>query len=265
MTVTLTKDHFTEVRGSFADAILSAAAATPVQIAALDRATESRFNVYRNNVVFGLINALGARYPVVRRMLWEETFNTVARAYISVAPPCSPVLLEYGQGFPDFLRALGEGTARHYVADIAELESARVCAYHAGDAAPVDHGGFASLEPTQFAAMRLRLHPSVKLLRSHFPVVTAWASQQPGEDATIREWKQEAALIARPYEEVEVRRLPPGGYEFLAALLTGDMIAAAASRAEAEAAGFDLAQCLAVLITSNIVVAFVAEGSISAI
>lgn len=255
-------NHFAQFQGAFADAILSATAPIAAQLGAPDRrATESRFDVYRNNVVLSLINALAARYPAVRRMLWEETFNAVARAYILVAPPRSPVLLEYGQGFPVFLRSFGEGAARDYVADVAELESARVRAYHAGDATPIGAMTFANLQPVRFASMQLRLHPSVSLLKSRFPVVSAWASQQPGEDAIIREWKPESALIARPYADVEVRRLPEGSYEFLSALLGGATVAAAASCAQAEVAAFDLAPCLTVLITSDIVVELLSEDS----
>src|SRR5207248_3064950 len=124
-------------------------------------AAESRFGVYRNNVIASLTRAVAARYPVVRRLLWDESFDAIARLYVTAEPPRSPVLLEYGDGFPRFIRGLGEGASLRYVADIAALESARRHAYHAADAAPMGREVFAGLAPEPFVRLRLALHPSV--------------------------------------------------------------------------------------------------------
>src|SRR5262245_45889503 len=115
---------------TFADAILAGEAPPPPDLAGpTPTAIASRFGVYRNNVIFSLTNALAARYPVIRRLLWDDAFDAVARAYVKRHPPRSPVLLEYGQAFPEFLRYVGAAAAGAYLADIAELESARVRAY----------------------------------------------------------------------------------------------------------------------------------------
>ena len=57
--------------------------------------------------------------------------------YVTSEPPRSPVLLEYGDSFPQFLRNIGQGAAADYLADVAELEAARTRAYHAADATPL--------------------------------------------------------------------------------------------------------------------------------
>jgi hypothetical protein len=49
-------------------------------------------------------------------------------------------------------------------------------------------------------------------------------------------------LVARPFLEVEVRRLPPGGYAFLCALSEGKNVARAAEIATEVAAKFDVVQ-----------------------
>lgn len=240
---------------AIARAVLAPDRPVPRQIATHGRvATATRFDVYRNNVVLSLINALGARYPVVRRLLWDDAFSTLARLFISASPPRSPVLLEYGQDFPDFIRKICEAPSRDYVADIAELESARVRAYHAADAQPLPPAAFAALDPADLAGMRIALHPSVTLLRSSCPIVTVWESQQAGNDGFVREWRPEAALIARPLSDVEIWRLPEGGYEWLTALSNGGTMAGATECATAARANFDLAGCLTLLIGSGIAV-----------
>src|SRR6266568_4487709 len=63
-----------------------------------------RFAVYRNNVVAGLIDTLKATFPAVCRIVGAEFFRVMARTYVSAEPPGSPILLDYGASFPDFVR-----------------------------------------------------------------------------------------------------------------------------------------------------------------
>lgn len=241
----------------FAEAIFSDDAPIPSTIrTATGPASASRFGVYRNNVMASLIKALAARYPVVRRLLWDDSFNHVARLYVTSEPPRSPVLFEFGETFPRFLRRIGQGTAVDYVADIAELEAARTRAYHAADEEPVGKDAFARLPADQFAKMRIKLHPSMALLKSRYPIVSIWESNVDARDNTVREWKQESALVARPRLHVEVRRLSAGDHEFLSALLQGQTVGAAVAYAASNVDGFDLSECLATLISSAIVVGF---------
>ena len=248
---------FAEIQGTFAAAILSDAAPIPAAIReASSEIAASRFGVYRNNVIAGLMNAVAARYPVVRKLLWEDSFRTVARQYVTTEPPKSPVLIEYGESFPKFLRNIGQGTAVDYLADIAELEAARARAYHAADARPVGRDAFAALAPDRLADLRVKLHPSVTLLKSRFPIVSIWEANHCDGDTTIKEWKQESALVARPGLQVEVWRLTNAEHAFFAALSDGQTVAAAVERATARTNHFDLAAALTTLVAANVVVGF---------
>jgi hypothetical protein len=240
---------------AFANAIFFDDAPIPETVrAASGSAHASRFGVYRNNVMAGLINAIAARYPVARRLLWDDAFNRVASLYVMTEPPRSPVLLEYGDGFPQFLRNIGQAASADYLADVAELEAARVRAYHAADATPLSRGTLAALSPDGLADMRLRLHPSVTLIKSRFPVVSIWEANCQANDNMLATWRPECALVARPHLQVEVRRLTPGVHEFFEALANGHSIGEAIERGSASTPDFDLAECFNILIASEIVV-----------
>jgi hypothetical protein len=62
-----------------------------------------RFAVYRNNVAVGLIGALEARYPVSRRIAGDDLFRAMARAFARARKPRSPVMIAYGEEFPEFV------------------------------------------------------------------------------------------------------------------------------------------------------------------
>jgi hypothetical protein len=242
----------------FAEAILFDDAPIPATVrSASGPAYASRFGVYRNNVIAGLINAVAARYPVVRKLLWDDAFNRAAHLYVTSEPPRSPVMSEYGDSFPRFLRNIGQCVASDYLADVAELEAARTRAYHSADATPLPRDAFAVLAPEDLPDLRLKLHPSVGLLKSRFPVVSIWQANRQDHDSndnTISIWKAECALIARPHWQVEVRALSAGAYAFIAALAEGCRVGSAIARGTVSAPDFDLGECFNTLVAAEIVI-----------
>lgn len=216
----------------------------------------ARQAVHRNSAMASVINVLAARFPVVCRMVGEEVFRDIARRYIVSEPLRSAMVLQYGETFPRFLRSLGCQVSISYLADIAELEMARVRAWHAAEATPVDSARLATLPQDRLLKLRVRFHPSVSILSSRFPIVSVWQENQPGDEGGVQRWCGEAALVARPLSEVEVSRLLPGGFGFLRSLAQGERLLEAMRCGLAEAADFDLAANLTTIIRANVVVGF---------
>jgi hypothetical protein len=255
-------EAFAELQQSFAATVLGLPIELPISLrAATPGRAESGLAVNRNNVMSSLIKVVTARFPVVRRLLGEESFLESIRRFIIAEPPRSPLLLDYGNGFPQFLRRLGEDAGIAYIADIADLEIARGKAYHAADAVPLPPQAFAAIPAEQLAGLRLSLHPSMSLLQSQFPVVSIWHANQEAGDVALRQWRPETALIARPALEVEIWNLPPGGFAFLTALSRGATMAEAVEAAADAAVDFDLAVNLALMIQARIVTGLVEDDA----
>jgi len=251
-----------QLQRAFAEALLSDDALIPSTIrSASGPAHASRFGVYRNNVIAGLINALAARYPVTRKLLWDDAFRHVARLYVTAEPPRSPVLLEYGDGFPQFLRNIGQSVASDYLADVAELEAARTRAYHATDATLLPGEAFAAIVSEDLPNLRLTLHPSTILLKSRFPVVSIWEACRFENDNMISRWKPECALVARPHLQVEVRALSESAHAFMTALAEGRSLGSATAEAAEGHDDFDLADCFNALISAGIATGLELSGS----
>ena len=99
------------------------------------------------------------------------------------------------------------------------------------------------------------MHPSVCLVQSRFPIVTAWENNQINSgDGMIERWAAEAAIVARPFLDVEVRRLPPGGYAFLRALSEGETVATAVGIATEVAPKFDVVSSLRLIDDAKVIV-----------
>jgi hypothetical protein len=179
---------------------------------------------------------LATCYPVVRRLVGEDSFEVVRHRFAGEAPHGFDLFWE---AFPDFLRSQGNSASFDYLADIARLELACIKARMAAAVRPVSVGRLASLMTGCPEHLYVTLHPSVHLATSRFPIVSIWKSNQPDCDGMIERWGAEAALVARPFRTVEVRRLPPGGHAFIQALAQRQTVSAAVAAACAVVSGFD--------------------------
>jgi hypothetical protein len=245
-----------ELQRNFAAAILTAREAVPAVLTRKSGGTpRRRFGIYRNNVYASLMDVMQARFPVVSRLVGDEFFRAMARIYVEKEPPRSAVLLRYGASFPSFVASFSPAGSVPYLADIAALEWAWHAAYHAADAAPLALDELASVADRAGDAV-LKLHPSLGLVSSDFPIVTIYELHAETSDPpqTKLEAEAEDALVLRPDLDVEIRRLPQGAVTFIETLRSGKSIGQAAAAAVDSAAEFDLEANLAGLMTSGAIV-----------
>lgn len=250
------------IQSAFAARLFEATPA-PTGLMAWNAATpECRYDVYRNNVTASLTNALASRFPAAERIVGSEFFRAMAQAFIRRHPPRSPLLLAYGDDFPDFAAAFEPAGELAYLPDVMRLETARGRAYHAADAVPLDPQSLTAVDPSRLGSLTFTPHPSLSLLSSSHPVVTIWA-MNVGESspAPINDWRGEDAVIVRPHMVVDVVPLMPGGVAFFRRLADGVTLAGAAEAAMAADTRFDLSTNLAVLLRSGAFTAFKQENA----
>lgn len=184
-----------------------------------------RFGVYRNNVAVGLRDALAATYPVVAALVGDDFFRDMAGTYARQSPPETPVLLDYGESFGDFLSDFEATRALPYLADVARLEWVWNRAYHAADATPMEIDVLAGMAPSALDDLRLLFHPSLRLLSSPWPVVSIWQAHQGDDPATALAALPETgerAMVLRPELEVFVRSLDLSAFTLVSDLARGE-------------------------------------------
>jgi len=199
------------------------------------------------------IDVLSSLFPVVRKLLGDESFVMLASEFVNAGQAISaaPWLDEE---FPRFLRAFGRGASIEYLADIAELEKARAKATRFTGISSLSRLRLSSVLRHPIDTMRFEFHPSISLIRSRFPVVTIWELNQADEECGLEHWGAESALIAGCFRGAEVWRLSPGGFAFLGALLGGATWAAAIEVASGCDRCFDLSASSTLLIDADIVI-----------
>jgi hypothetical protein len=211
------------MEAAFAAALLDPDAAVPPGIVdPLGRPSPRRFSVYRNNVASSLTRALEAAFPTVRKLVGDEFFAAMAGVFLRAHPPTSRIMMLYGDDLPGWLEQFPPVAHLGYLPDVARLDQAMRESYHAADSDPLPEAGFQRLVAGDMAGLRLRLAPSLRLVRSRWPVQSIWAATveagpppQPGA---------EAALVLRPHYDPRPHRLSDADGAFVAALLRGQTL-----------------------------------------
>ncbi len=234
---------------SFGDALLDPEQPVPAILTTSRGDNDAvRFAVYRNNVFVGLTRALAQRFPVTQRLVGEEFFSGMARAYLLRHKPSSPLMFNYGDDFPDFIHCFAPARSLAYLPDMARLEAAWSRAYHAADAAPLNPTTLGSIRPEILLSSRFVPHPAARLIRSLHPVGSIWSAHQGRIVLPPAEWAAETVLVVRPEMTVFVHLLPSRDVSFASALLSGVALGVAASEANDAEENFDFGTALVGLV-----------------
>lgn len=217
-----------------------------------DRALEA-MAVYRNTAVKGRIDALEANYPTLLQMVGEDWFRAAARVFVEDQPGDSPVLVDYGAGFADWLSRFEPAREMAYLAPCARLDRAWTQAHLAEDAAPFETRAAAALGPA-LAGATAGLHPSAQLFWFDWTAPSLWlAHRYPSADAQLV-WRAEAEglLVHRPGAEVQARRLSRAEWVFLDACRLNRPFGVAAAAAQGAEPGVDLSALFAGLVALGV-------------
>ncbi len=211
------------------------------------RAARRRFDVYRNNVVVSLRDAMHVAFPVIAKLLGKQNMDALAGLFLRAHPPTTPLLMHYGTAFPAFLADTEQLAHLGYLPDVARLELAIRRSYHSADAIALEPQVLARLSPVALMRATVTLAPAVQLIRSAWPILDIWRFNTQGGAPKPRAVAQDV-LIPRPAFDPVPHLLPDGGAEWVLGLMRGLSIGAAYDAALAQTADFDLTTTLTLLV-----------------
>jgi uncharacterized protein (UPF0276 family) len=188
-----------------------------------------RLGIYRGNLTSAWRRALASAYPVLRRLLGDGRFDSLARAYGLASPARDPDLNRFGAGLADLL---GGDENRPWLPDLARLEWAVHTSWYAPDAQAAPDADLravlAALRPEQFEASRAILHPSLQLHASGWAMAAFWLAQQGGAEVSGEPQPRPGhALVLRARWQVAVREIGAAEHAALLRLANGESFGAA--------------------------------------
>lgn len=209
----------------------------------------ARFDVYRNNVVLSLSDALATAFPLVRKLLGGPTFEKLASVFVRQHPPTSPLMMFYGAEMPDFLSEFQPLTHVGYLSDCARLDLAQRHAYHAADTLPFQVDVLQRAE-TEAEDIYLSLAPATTIIRSPWPLYDIWRFNTQPDAPKPRAGAQDV-LVTRPQFDPEIHLLPDGGATWLQLLHDKTEFGQAYEDTLEMHPSFDLAEALGLIVASG--------------
>lgn len=221
-------------------------------------ARQPGFAVYRNTVWRGWIDALIGNFPAVARLTGEAWIAGAARAYAAVQPPRTPILADYGDTFPAFLRDFPPAAALPFLHGAALLDRAWSRAHLAADDGVASLDDLAALTPESMATRGARLHASHSLYLFPATLPDLWLASRDDLDGGVLalEDRGQGVLIVRPADTVAVMLLTPAAHRFAARLDAGGSLLAAAVASAGDDPAFDPGQTLHALVAMGALAAF---------
>lgn len=201
------------------------------------RGAGKRFDVYRNNVVVSLTEALITGFPTIYSLLGDAFFRAMAAIYVRQHPPSSPLMMYYGEALPAFLSSFPPVAHLPYLSDVAAVDLALRRAYHAKDVKTLDAASLAAMDPDRIEAQKFILAPAVAIIRSPYPIHSIRARTTGGPKPPAQ---AQDVVIARPDFDPTFDLLSPGMAVALMAFAKGALLSEALEQAQAEAPAFDL-------------------------
>ncbi len=252
----------------FTKSVLHAGAEVPSMLSAVGQNfQDERFNIYRNNIFAGLVQAIADGYPVIRRLVGDDFFRAMALEYARNSLPTSPVMMTYGASFAEFLESFEPVASLPYLPDVARLEWLYSECFHEKDSAPVTMEQVLEEAGGDIDSLVLRYHPALRLLGSRFAVLSLWNAHR--EDIADDQVEMpdidagEEILLTRPGIGVELRWLETGGLGFVRSLQQGETLGNAAEKVMQQYPDFDLQKMLVVLFESGAITGFSMQDSSS--
>jgi len=198
------------------------------EIAAPPGERAERFAVYRNTFLGTLTNALRLNFPAVERLVGRDFFEGAAGCFAITHPPSGTYLNEFGAAFPGFLGSLASAAPLAYLPGVARLDWAFSQAICAPDVAAVD---LAALALSGSDNVRLRLHPSLRLLSESLPVDDIWRAVLADDDEALAAIDlvsgRRFLLVERLDMSARVERIDEADWTLLAMLQEGVALGAA--------------------------------------
>lgn len=212
--------------------------------------------VYRNNVRAAFLRTLRDTFPVVHRLVGEEFFRRLGHEYFHAHPPSQPLASRYGDSFPSFLASFEAASGLPYLPDTARLELAWLGAYHAAEAGLLETGEFLGLLTDDPGIVRVVLHPSVRLVKSQFPVHTIWLHNKSQRvDKLKLPTAGEHVVVKRPAHKVLTDTVSSSVFNTLMAISGGCRLGEALAIAMKDDSSATPAEIVQSIATMNIVTA----------
>jgi hypothetical protein len=173
--------------------------------------------IYKNAYQARLNEALESDHPTLSIYLGDSLWSEFCTRFVQDCPSRVRSLRHFGQQAPAWLARNEPFSAYPLIAELAAFERLLLDAFDAADAPRLQWSNMQQRPPDTWPQLRLRFHPSVRLLETRCNTVEVWRALKSEQDTpAATESAMPAHLIWR--DEERISRFRPVGLDELVAL-----------------------------------------------
>jgi hypothetical protein len=171
-----------------------------------DSDRKTRIRVYSDAYFLRLRDVLREDFPKVAAILGPERFDHVVAGYLEEFPSEQPSVRHFGRALAEFLQHRED--VPRCLADLAQLEWARVEVFDAPDAECATIAELASVPADAWLALRFATIPAIQTLRVQYPAHQLWSDGKSlgvsASETLLRVWrKNDFQVLHAPMDERE--------------------------------------------------------------
>jgi hypothetical protein len=140
-----------------------------------------RLAIYRNAYQVRLIDALHETYPVLHSLLGDEVWVELGEAFVAEYPSSFRSIRWYGREMAEFLAEHEPFSGESVLAEVALLEWTLSEVFDSQDAEPLQRAALSTVDPSEWAFLKLEFHPSLRRLAFHWNTAAVWKAMSLDE------------------------------------------------------------------------------------
>jgi hypothetical protein len=148
---------------------------------------QARLAIYRNAYRVRLIEALDEVYPMLHRLLGDETFESLGTLFVETHPSVHRSIRWYGRELAEFLGVMPPFADQPILSEVARLEWTLSEVFDAADAVVMDRASLLAVDPERWTTLRFGFHPSMRLLTLAWNTVAVWQAVSEEQDPSSPE------------------------------------------------------------------------------
>lgn len=185
---------------------------------------QARLKVYQSSILGIQTDALAAVYPVIKKLVGDDFFLAMGKAYLREYLSPSGDLHNLGGQMEEFLQDFKPVRTLPYLPDVARLEWAWHRLFHAADEIGLDFNQLAEIPQEHHGSLIFHLRDGACLQSSPYPVHHIWEVNQDdynGEEYVDLDEGGVDLLITRNAYDIEIHPLNDNEWTFLQLIQSG--------------------------------------------
>ncbi len=187
---------------------------------------EKRLDIYAEGYFARVLSSLSGDFKTLERFIGEAAFAKLISEYLDEYPSRFTHIGEVGIHLAHFIAGHDFGRKLPMLADLAELEWATIESFYSSDVPPLSEKRLAEIPTDAWPQVRLRLSPSVRLLKPGYGVHVLWRERDSETFPPELTRAETPLLVRRERYDVQVEELSLPAWEMLRCLKAGEPLGA---------------------------------------